>query len=121
MKSRWVKHKGKRIFIADFSNLGADANAVRNEANSIKETIQLELPGSVRAITWVEGTYGNPEVLQALSDLLPVSNKYIRMRALVGIGGFRKYFLDAFTKLVGSIHFKQFDTLDQALDWIAEA
>lgn len=120
MKSRWVRENGKRIFIADFSNLGSDANAVRRETDAIKETLKLELPGSVRSITCVDGTFGNTEVIQALAELLPVSNKYIGMRALVGVSGFRKYFLDAFTKLVGNVHFKQFDTLEQALAWITE-
>jgi len=112
MKSHWVRHKGKRIFIADFSSFGSDANAVRIETNAIQETLKLEMPGSVRSITLVEGTFGNPEVTQALAELLPISNKYIGMRALVGLSGFRKYFLE--------VHFKQFDTLEQALDWIAE-
>jgi hypothetical protein len=120
MKSRWIHHNNVRVFIADFSNLGSDSNGVRNETEFIKDTLKLELPSSVRSITCVDGTFGSPEVLQALAELLPVSNKYVGLRALVGVSGFRKYFLETFTKLVGNVHFKQFDTLDQALDWITE-
>jgi len=121
MRSYWIRRNGKRIFIADFSNLGSDAKAVYSETQAIQGILKLETPASVRSITYVEGTYGSPEVIQALADLLPVSNKYIRMRALVGVTGFRKHFLEAFTKLVSDVHFKQFDTLEQALDWLAEA
>ena len=120
MKSRWVHHKGKRIFIADFSNLEADAAAIKGETQAIKDVLKLERPGSVRSITFVQGTFGNPEVIQALGELLPFSNKYVYLRALVGVSGFRKHFIDTMTGLVGNVHFRQFDTLEQALDWMAE-
>lgn len=103
-----------------FTNLGSDANALRAEIESIKELLTQELPGSVRSITCVDGTFGNTEILQALAGLVPVTNQVVGIRTLVGISGFRKYFLGSFSKLVGDVHFKQFDTLERALDWITE-
>jgi hypothetical protein len=120
MKSRWVSHKGKRIFIADFSNNGINAAAIRTECAAIITELGHELPGSVRSLTNAEGTFSTVEIMKALSELLPYSNKYIRRRAVVGVGGFRKYFLDAFSNLTGHAHFMAFDTLPQALDWLAE-
>jgi hypothetical protein len=120
MKSRWIRHNNKRVFIADFSNMGSDSIALRAEADAIKAALTPEPPGSVRAITCVDGTFGNAEILQILAELLPVTNKVVGLRALVGVSGFRKYFLETFTKLVGDVHFKQFDDQDKALDWITE-
>jgi hypothetical protein len=120
MKSHWVTHQGKRVFIADFSNCGTDAAAIRAECAAIKAELSKELPGSVRSVTNAQGTFSNPDVMKALTELLPYSNKYVRRRAAVGASGFRKYFLDAFSKFTGNVHFMAFDTLSQALDWIVE-
>jgi hypothetical protein len=120
MKSRWVHHNGRRILIADFSQFGGDAAGLQAEVNAIKEIFKLELPQSVSAITYVEGTFANPEILQVFAGLLPYTNKYVRKRALVGVAGFRKHFIETLASLMGEVQFKPFDTLDQALDWIAE-
>ena len=120
MKSRWVHHRSKRIFIADFSNNGIDAAAGRAECAAIIIELGRELPGSVRSVTNAEGTFSTVEIMKAFADLLPYSNKYVRQRAVIGVGGFRKYFLDAFSNLTGHAHFMAFDTLPQALDWLAE-
>ena len=116
MKSHWVTHHDTRVFIADFSNCGLDANAVRAECEAIKVELGLEEPGSVRSITNAEGTLSNTETMKAFAELLPHSNKYVFRRAIVGVGGYRKYFLDAFSNLTGRVHFMAFDTIEQALD-----
>jgi hypothetical protein len=84
MKSHWVTHQGKRVFIADFSNCGSDAALISAECAAIKAELSKELPASVRSVTNAQGTFSNPEVIKALSELLPYSNKYVRRRAAVG-------------------------------------
>jgi hypothetical protein len=49
---------------------------------------------------------------------VPITNKYVKRRAVVGVSGFRRHFLYAFAKVVGNINFSVFDSLPQALDWI---
>lgn len=120
MKSHWIRHNNKRIFIAEFSNFGGDAKGLAVEVEAVKEALKMELPNSVRSITCVDGTFANPEIIQVLGGLLPFSNKYICQRALVGVAGFRKYFLDSVDHLLGTVHFKSFDTLDNALEWISQ-
>jgi hypothetical protein len=120
MKSHWVTHHDKRVFIADFSNYGLDAAAIRAECEAIKADLSRELPSSARSITNVEGTFSNAEVTKALAELLLYSNKYVFRRAVVGVGGFRKYFLETFANLTGNARFMAFETLDQALDWITQ-
>jgi hypothetical protein len=120
MKSRWVTHNFKRVFIADFSNYASDAVAIRAECEAIKVEFGREKPGSVRSITNAEGMSYNADNVKVLSELLSYSNKYVFQRAVVGAGGFRKYFLETFAKLTGNASFMAFETLEQALDWIAQ-
>lgn len=118
MKSRWEYHKGYRIFIADFSHYGSDVQLIRAETQHIISLLKKEPLHSVLSLTTVEDTYANEEILRALAELLPISNQYVKRRAVVGITGFRRHFLDAFVRLVGEVRFSSFDTQQQALDWL---
>jgi hypothetical protein len=118
MKSRWITHKNKRVFIADFSELGDDSEAVRHEAEAIKTVLQMEPPASVMSITYVEGTAGTQDNIRVLLDLVPITNKYVRRRAIVGLRGFRVHLLQFFIKATGTVKFNTFSSMDDALDWI---
>lgn len=120
MKSHWVTHKGARVFIADFSHYGGDAAGVQAECDSIKAVLDNEPIHSVLAITNVDGTFANEDVLQALVKLVPVTNKHVKRRVVVGVSGFRRHFLYAFAKVVGDMDFKVCESLPQALDWVIQ-
>lgn len=118
MKSHWTSHNGKRIFISEFSNCGTDAAAVREECDAIKIALADELPKSVLVIANLDGTYVNDAILQAFRQLLPVTNKYVKRRAIIGLSGFRRHFIFLVSKFVGDTNFSPFDSLDQALEWV---
>ncbi len=120
MKSRWVTHQGKPIFIADFSGYADDAAGVRAECNAIKEVLKKMPEHSVLAISYVEGTYANEDILRVLTELVPVTNRYVKRRAVVGVSGFRRHFLYAFAKVVGDVNFTVYENLEEALDWLAK-
>jgi len=57
MKSRWIIHKDKRIFVADYSELNKNLDAVQIEMAAVIETLSCELPDSILAVTDVGYTY----------------------------------------------------------------
>ncbi len=120
MKSHWTLHKNKRVFISDFSNCGTDADAVRAEGEAIKTALQNEPAKSVLAIANLDGTFVNEGILQAFRQLIPVTNKYVKRRAIIGLSGFRRHFIFLVSKFVGDVNYSPFDTLDEALDWIVQ-
>jgi hypothetical protein len=120
MKSRWVEHKGKRIYISDYSNNGINSTAVRNEAEEVIKTLTKEPPNSVLSVTNVDGTKATRQVLQALAEVLPHTNEVVTKRAIVGATGLRWTFVDAFNKLAGRAQFNPFDSIEEALDWIVQ-
>jgi hypothetical protein len=120
MKSHWVEHKGKRVFISDFSNFRDDGAGVHAECQAIKSELEIEPLHSVLALTNVEGTFANEDIMKALVELVPVTNKRVKRRALIGVAGFRRHFIYALAKVVGDINFTVFDTLPEALDWIVK-
>jgi hypothetical protein len=116
MKSRWVNHKGVRIFISDFSNFGTDAAAMQEEANGIIELIQKEPPASVLSLALVEGTHANEHTMRVLQSLVPVTNKYVKARCIVGLHGFRKHLIAAFARITGRAQFVIFETVEEGMD-----
>lgn len=121
MKSRWVMHRGVDIFIADFSHHGSDAAAIAAECDAIRQELHGRPPHSVRSVSYVEGTLANEDIIHHLLELVKETNQYVQKRAVVGVSGYRRYLLYAFSKVVGDLKFNVFDTLEQALDWLAES
>lgn len=119
MKSRWVTHKGVPIFIADFSHRGSNADEIAAECQAIRQELRGRPPHSVRSVSYVEGTLANEDIIHHLLDLVKETNQYIQCRAVVGVSGYRRYLLYAFSKAVGELKFNVFDTLEEALDWLA--
>ncbi|MDX9991638.1 MAG: hypothetical protein RBS68_06255 [Anaerolineales bacterium] len=119
MQSHWVYHHGVRIFLADFSHYGANAAAVQAETQYIIQILNGEPDHSVLSLTNMEATFANEDILRALSELLPVTNKKVRRRAVTGVSGFRRHFLDAFAATVGNAKFSAFDSDEEAYQWLA--
>jgi hypothetical protein len=120
VNSHWVKHKGKRVFIADFSGFGTDTHALKKEADMVARTISREPDGSVISISKVEGTAASKENVQILMSVLSHSKKAVAKRCVVGVSGVRWTFFDAFNRLAGRAQFNSFNTLEEALDWIVQ-
>jgi hypothetical protein len=120
MQSHWTYHQGVRIFLADLSNYGANATAVEAETQYIVQILNAEPDNSVLSLTNVSGTFANEDILRALSALLPVTNKKVRRRAVTGVSGFRRHFLEAFAAIVGNAKFFAFDTAEEAYEWLVK-
>ena len=69
MKSRWVTHKGIRIFLADYSSFTQNYEGLKKEIDYVTALIVKESPNSVLLLVDTRGTPGTPENV----DLLKVS------------------------------------------------
>jgi hypothetical protein len=119
MKSRWVEHKGKRIFIADFSGFGDDTNALQKECDAILAEVKKEPLQSMRAISNATATNATIQNVRVLKRTLAGSNPHVFKRATVGVRGGRRFILAIFNE-VAAVPLEPFDTLDLALDWIVK-
>ena len=118
MKSKWIEHKGKRIFFADYSNF-KDFELFKEEVDySTSITIQ-EPEDSIRLLVDVTGTLGLPETVDYIQESANKDKENMKKTAVVGVTGYRRIFLRAvvqFTRMA----VKSFDTLDEAKDWLVE-
>lgn len=87
MKSRWITHKDKRIFIADYSDLKTNLDALRIEITAVIETLSREPLDSVLALTGVHYTYATDvrSLTALLAEAFPKVNPYIKKRAMIGL------------------------------------
>jgi hypothetical protein len=120
MKSHWVEHKGKRVFIAEFSGFGMNFNAMQKEADEIIAALQKEPRHSVRSISNVNDTTAIAETVNILKKIMPATNKHVFKRCVIGVQGIRLYLLSAFNQLAGNAKLNVFSTLEEALNWIVE-
>lgn len=120
MKSHWVEHKGKRVFIAEYSHFGSDSEALKAEANETIETLLKEPPNSVMVISNVEWTTASVANTKILMDVLPHTNKIVRKRCAIGATGMSWKLIDVFNQLTGKAQIRPFQTLEEALDWIVQ-
>ena len=118
MKSHWIEHQGKRIFYADYSSFGDDADALYQEAEPAIQTLAAEPEKSALVIANFEGTNSSIMNSDVFKQLLPKSNPSVKRRAFLGMGGAKKFFLTTLNSLMSGSRGLAFDSLDQALEWI---
>jgi hypothetical protein len=118
MKSHWTEYKGKRVFIAEYSHFGDDAVALRTELEEAIGYLSQLPEDSVLVIANVEGTSGTVANANVFKELLPLSAHAAHKRAVIGITGMKRFFLNALTSIAGRGSITTFDTMQQALDWV---
>jgi hypothetical protein len=120
MKSRWVEHKGRRIFIADFSNFDMDTDALKEECDAIIETLSMEPYKSVMAISNVQGTVASSANLALLKRLIPITTRHIYKRCVIGLSGTRLAFLSFFERISGGVIMTPIASYEEALEWLVK-
>jgi hypothetical protein len=118
-KSHWTTHNGVKIFVADCSEFGTDMDALQSEINHIVKIISQEPYNSVLGVADVSGTYANGDLVKILRPAFSTLNQHIKVRALVGLGGIRKHLLLLLNLVTDTKRYTLFDTMEEALDWLA--
>ncbi len=120
MKTQWIHHKGKRVLLADFSNFGMNVADAQKEMDEAVRLARAEPHDSVCTLTDVRGTKGSPEMFAAMRATSERITPYAKRRAVVGIAGAQRVFLDIINKLAGKKSLVTFDDIDKARDWLVE-
>lgn len=120
MKSHWIMHHGKQVFLAEYSHFADDSEALRLEVEAAVNLLAQEPPNSVLVVVNMEGT--SPSVANAniLRQLLPISVRAVKRRAVLGMSGIKRFFISNFAAVAGKGSLTPFDSLDAALEWIIQ-
>jgi hypothetical protein len=119
MKSRWFEHRGKRIFLTDYSNFGADTSALGAEIEAAEEATFAQPENSMLVIVDIRDTIASKGAMQLFKVSAARTKPHVRKAAIVGITGYKKVLIEVVSIFSGR-SFVPFTSLEEAMDWIVE-
>jgi len=119
MKSKWIEHKGKRIFYQDFTGFFYNTRGVKDELAAVEQIVTNEPKNSVLIISNFQDTQVGPDLMPALNAASAKTKEYVRKTAVVGVTGFKRTLGDLLSRLTGQ-PLKYFDYEEEARNWLAQ-
>ncbi len=119
MRSKWIEHKGKKIFFQDFSGLLYDADALKKELTQVQAEVISHPKNSLLILSDFRDTNMTNEMMPLLNASSAMTKDHIRKTAVLGVTGIKRTLADLLTRLTGQ-PLKYFDSEVLAKDWLVE-
>jgi len=116
---RKVTHRGRSILLTDYSGF-IKWNDWRVLIEAEMRLMPREPLGSVRALAVFTGSRFSDDVFEAITKLALANRPYIKASALVGLSPLQRAIFLKGIERTSSRDFGVFDTVEEALDWLAE-
>ncbi len=116
MPTGFLAHKGRRMYLIDAE--GIDAAHVEPLCARAAADIRAEPRGSVLTITHVKDARVDQKLVQALRELAEGNAPYVKAACVTGLSPMHKLVFYT-VKILSRRDFKQFDTVEQAKDYLA--
>jgi hypothetical protein len=117
MKSKWITHKGRKIFFADYSNFSGQYDLLKAEIDHVTAIVLGEPKNSVALLVDVRETPGTPENVDLLKTSALACKPHVPKTGVVGVTGYRRMIMRTISKLSG-MPLMAFETPDEAKDWL---
>jgi hypothetical protein len=119
MRSKWIDHKGKKIFYQDFSKNYYDSTAVQTALKAVQNIGMSQPLKSVLVVSDFRDTNIGSELLSVMNSASAATKQYVRKAAVLGVTGMKRKLGDLLIALTGQ-PLKYFDDVESAKDWLAE-
>jgi len=116
---RKVTHRGRSILLTDYSGF-IKWNDWRVLIEAEMRLMPREPLGSVRALAVFTGSRFSDDVFEAITKLALANRPYIKASALVGLSPLQRAIFLKGIERTSRRDFGVFDTVEEALDWLAE-
>jgi hypothetical protein len=115
---KFIEHQGQRILVQDLTDsVSAEENMGIFDRTQV---ISLSQPSrSVRLLTNVTNAHYSSQAVERLKQFSRTITPHMLASAAVGVTGIKKIVLQSLIRLTGR-KITLFDTVEQALDWLAE-
>jgi hypothetical protein len=114
---RFISHKGKKILLADASNLSAEELVQLSPLALSRITAQPR--GSVLLLADFSGSKVDKKSMEALKPALVLDRPYLKRSAWVGTENLPKVFYEHL-KSFSQRELPLFKTREEAMDWLVE-
>ncbi len=115
---RHVKHKGRDIIQVDLSDSRSEEESI-SILEKARELIDVHAPKTVLLLTNVTNAHYGPKGAEAMKAYSKANTNLVKASAVVGVSGIKRVIYQAIVRMTGR-HIATFDTVEQALDWLAE-
>ena len=119
MRSRWIEHRGRRIFYQDFSNLLYNADAVLEELALVQQVVRAEPLDSVLVLSDFRETHIGSKVLKPMDEASVATKSHVHKAAVLGITGMKRTLADMLTAITGQ-PLRYFNNEEDAKNWLAK-
>jgi len=115
-RCRFIKHKGKRIYLIDIEGLSPD-DVVKRIPIAARD-IRAQPLGSVMTLVHVKGVKLEERMNTDLKELAAGNKPYVRLSAISGLSPLQRVVLNT-VKIVTRREFHLFEEKEKALDFLA--
>jgi hypothetical protein len=118
-RTRFINHRGERLLLLDYTNLGTDLDQLKTEIDRSKRVIAGEPHASVLTLTDTRGSKITPGTVKAMQELVQFNAPYVRWSAVVvGLTGVYLTAFRAIQALSRRRNMRAFNDLDEAKEWL---
>lgn len=117
-RTRFIEHDGERILLLDYSDVH-DSDVALEEIDKTKRIIAQQQPRSIRTLTYVQGSRYNPQIVDAMKDLVAHNKPYVFAAAVVGMSTLHRIIYRAVLSF-SRRNIEVFQDLDSAKDWLSK-
>lgn len=119
MRSKWIEHKGVKIFFQDFSNLNDDVQSIKRELEQVQAEVVNHPKDSLLILSDFRGTNISGEAMSLLNEASAKTKDHVHKTAVLGVTGIKRTLGDLLTSFTGQ-QLKYFSTEYAAKDWLIE-
>ena len=120
MRSKWLEHKGKKIFCQDFSGFDiGHSEGVLAELEAVQSEVVKHPLNSVLVLADFRETAVGRDLLQAMTQSSNLTKAHVRKTAVLGITGTKRFFANLLMNVTGQ-NLVLFEDEEKAKDWLAQ-
>jgi hypothetical protein len=113
----FVKHKGKAVFVIDFSHCAAKDMLLL--LDQVRAHVARHEPGSLLTLADLSGAQVDKKVAVRVKEVLVLDRPYVKKSAWVGTESLPHVFYENF-KTFSQREIPAFKTREEAMDWLVE-
>jgi hypothetical protein len=118
-RTRFVNHKGKKILLLDYTNLGTSPEELQEEIVRTRQLISTQPPASLLTLTDVRGSRITPGNVKAMQELVRHNAPFVQWGAvIVGLTGIQLTAFRAIQAVSRRRNLRAFNDMDEAKDWL---
>ena len=112
---RFIEHKGREIFLIDFSHCTAKEMLLL--LDQVRADVARHAPGSVLTLADMSGAQIDKKVATRVKEVLVLDRPYVKKSAWVGTESLPHVFFENF-KTFSQRELTAFKTREEAMDWL---